>query len=197
MDPFEVEDLWLVAEAELKPGEKTTARLAGQLDVEAEVIGVGGLLLTHERVLFVQPTGEAFVLARKDVSGVVASSDDSFLQFLGHGRAARVRNIVDGSPSKFATAFVATHTRANPFEPPAPKVKAAPAGAMTHQPPAKLVRAGPGEISCPKCHLPTKQAGFSPWIWLVAVCFFPMGLLAFVAGRDPTECRHCHNVFKA
>ncbi len=196
MDPFELEDLWLVAEAELKPGEKMTARLAGQLDVEAEVIGVGGLILTHERVLFVQPTGEAFVLSRQDVSGVVASSDDSFLQFIGNGRTARVHDIADGAPSKFASAFVATHMRSNPFEPPTPKVKPQPVSAMTHKPPAKLVRAGPGEISCPKCSLPTKQAGFSAWIWLVAVCFFPMGLLAFAAGRDPTECRHCHNVFK-
>jgi hypothetical protein len=46
-------------------------------------------------------------------------------------------------------------------------------------------------ISCPKCSTLTLQAGFPAWTIIVSICFFPVGLLALLAGRKPTTCRQC------
>jgi hypothetical protein len=46
-------------------------------------------------------------------------------------------------------------------------------------------------ISCPKCTTLTPQAGFPTWAIIVAICFFPIGLLALLAGRKPTTCGQC------
>jgi hypothetical protein len=46
-------------------------------------------------------------------------------------------------------------------------------------------------ISCPKCNTLTLQAGFPAWTIVVSICFFPVGLLALLAGRKPTTCRQC------
>lgn len=51
-------------------------------------------------------------------------------------------------------------------------------------------------ITCPKCTKPTTQAGYPGWVLFVAICFFPLGLLALLAGRKPTVCQHCNNVFQ-
>ena len=43
-------------------------------------------------------------------------------------------------------------------------------------------------ISCPKCNTLTVQAGYPAWVIIVAICLFPLGLLALLAGRKPTTC---------
>jgi hypothetical protein len=51
-------------------------------------------------------------------------------------------------------------------------------------------------ISCPKCSKPTAQGGFAAWQIIVAICFFPLGLLALLAGRKPTTCNMCGFIFQ-
>lgn len=46
-------------------------------------------------------------------------------------------------------------------------------------------------ISCPKCSEVVAQAGYPAWVIIVAICFFPVGLLALLAGRDTTTCHKC------
>jgi hypothetical protein len=46
-------------------------------------------------------------------------------------------------------------------------------------------------ISCSKCNTMTERAGFPTWAIVVSICFFPVGLLALLAGRKPTTCGHC------
>ena len=47
------------------------------------------------------------------------------------------------------------------------------------------------QLSCPKCNGLAELGGYAPWQWIVAICFFPIGLLAFLAGRQPSVCRGC------
>jgi hypothetical protein len=51
-------------------------------------------------------------------------------------------------------------------------------------------------ISCPKCSKSTAQSGFAAWQIIVAICFFPLGMLALLAGRKPTICSSCGNIFQ-
>jgi hypothetical protein len=51
------------------------------------------------------------------------------------------------------------------------------------------------QVTCPKCSKATQQAGFPGWAIWVAVCFFPIGLLALLAGRKPTTCSSCGHIF--
>jgi len=46
-------------------------------------------------------------------------------------------------------------------------------------------------ISCPKCSELTVRAGFPDWAIILAICLFPLGLLALLAGRKPTVCPNC------
>ena len=46
-------------------------------------------------------------------------------------------------------------------------------------------------VSCPKCSTLVGRAGFPAWTIIVAICFFPLGLLALLAGRKPTTCGNC------
>ena len=46
-------------------------------------------------------------------------------------------------------------------------------------------------ISCPKCGELTNKGGYKAWQIIVAVCFFPLGLLALLADRNPTTCQKC------
>lgn len=48
-------------------------------------------------------------------------------------------------------------------------------------------------LSCPKCGEVTKRGGYPAWQIIVAICFFPIGLLAFLGGRKPTICQKCGN----
>lgn len=52
-------------------------------------------------------------------------------------------------------------------------------------------------VSCPKCSQPASAAGYPAWVIIVAICFFPVGLLALLAGRKPTTCMHCGFTWKA
>ena len=51
-------------------------------------------------------------------------------------------------------------------------------------------------ISCPKCSALVVRAGFPAWAILVAICFFPLGLLALLAGRKPSQCARCGTAFQ-
>jgi len=52
-------------------------------------------------------------------------------------------------------------------------------------------------LSCPKCATQVSRAGFPAWAIVVAICFFPLGLLALLAGRKPTVCHSCGTSFQA
>ena len=53
-------------------------------------------------------------------------------------------------------------------------------------------------ISCPKCGALANRGGFKTWQILVAVCFFPPGLLALLANdRNPTQCPQCRHSWMA
>lgn len=52
-------------------------------------------------------------------------------------------------------------------------------------------------VSCPKCSTPTPQSGFPVWVIVVAICFFPLGLLALLAGRNPSRCPNCGFTWQA
>jgi hypothetical protein len=47
------------------------------------------------------------------------------------------------------------------------------------------------QISCPKCSTSTKKGGFKSWQIIVAICLFPLGLLALLAGKEPSICMKC------
>ena len=51
-------------------------------------------------------------------------------------------------------------------------------------------------ITCPKCGQLANQGGFPAWAIIVAICFFPVGLLALLAGRKPTQCGACGNTWQ-
>jgi hypothetical protein len=40
-----------------------------------------------------------------------------------------------------------------------------------------------------------KRGGFKGWQILVAICFFPIGLLALMADREATKCPKCGNTW--
>ena len=52
------------------------------------------------------------------------------------------------------------------------------------------------QVTCPKCSKVTQQAGFATWQIVVSICLFPLGLLSLLAGRQPTTCSSCGNVFQ-
>ena len=52
-------------------------------------------------------------------------------------------------------------------------------------------------LSCPKCSNPAQRAGYPLWVILVAICLFPVGLLALLAGRKPTVCPKCGFAWQA
>lgn len=44
---------------------------------------------------------------------------------------------------------------------------------------------------CPKCKELTPKAGYRTWQIIVAICFFPLGLIALDADSKPTKCKKC------
>jgi len=46
-------------------------------------------------------------------------------------------------------------------------------------------------VTCPKCGSVAKRGGYAGWQIVVAILFFPIGLLALAAGRQPTKCILC------
>jgi len=53
------------------------------------------------------------------------------------------------------------------------------------------------QVTCPKCGKLTTRAGYPGWVIIVAICFFPLGLLALLADRNPTICGNCGNAWQA
>lgn len=53
------------------------------------------------------------------------------------------------------------------------------------------------QLSCPKCGTPAERGGYPAWVIIVAICLFPVGLLALLAGRKPTICPSCRNAWQA
>lgn len=51
-------------------------------------------------------------------------------------------------------------------------------------------------VTCPKCAEPTKQGGYYIWQVGVAICFFPIGLIALLSNRQPTVCIHCQHTWQ-
>ena len=51
-------------------------------------------------------------------------------------------------------------------------------------------------VSCPKCGKMAERGGYAGWQIFVAICFFPIGLLALLAGRNPTTCGACGHTFQ-
>jgi hypothetical protein len=47
------------------------------------------------------------------------------------------------------------------------------------------------QVTCPKCNTLGSQGGYPTWAIVVSICFFPVGLLALLAGRSPTVCPSC------
>ncbi len=52
-------------------------------------------------------------------------------------------------------------------------------------------------ISCPKCNTLTTRSGYPAWVIIVAICLFPLGLFALLAGRKPTTCGNCRFTWQA
>ncbi len=53
------------------------------------------------------------------------------------------------------------------------------------------------QLSCPKCNEMATRGGFMAWQIIVAICFFPIGLLALLASRKPTKCPKCGHTWQA
>jgi hypothetical protein len=51
-------------------------------------------------------------------------------------------------------------------------------------------------VKCPKCGESTKQGGYYIWQIAIAICFFPIGLLALLGNREPTVCIHCQHTWQ-
>lgn len=52
-------------------------------------------------------------------------------------------------------------------------------------------------ISCPKCSELTAKGGYKTWQIIVAICFFPIGLLALLADKEVTKCQKCGHTWQA
>ena len=52
-------------------------------------------------------------------------------------------------------------------------------------------------VTCSKCNSVVNRAGYPVWVIVVAICFFPLGLLALLAGRKPTTCGKCGFTWQA
>lgn len=52
-------------------------------------------------------------------------------------------------------------------------------------------------LSCPKCEMVVLRGGYTVWQWLVAILFFPFGLLVLALGREPTRCPYCKFIWQA
>lgn len=47
------------------------------------------------------------------------------------------------------------------------------------------------DLSCTKCGNPAKKGSFNAWQVLIAILFFPIGLLALLADKKPSVCLSC------
>ena len=53
------------------------------------------------------------------------------------------------------------------------------------------------QLSCQKCIEMATRGGFKAWQIIVAICFFPIDLLALLADREPTRCPKCRHRWQA
>lgn len=53
------------------------------------------------------------------------------------------------------------------------------------------------QLSCPKCGEMATRGGLKGWQILIAICLFPIGLLALLADRNPTQCPKCQHTWQA
>jgi len=51
-------------------------------------------------------------------------------------------------------------------------------------------------VSCPKCDTQTAQGGYHAWQIIVAICFFPIGLIALFMDKQPTRCSSCDHTWQ-
>ena len=52
-------------------------------------------------------------------------------------------------------------------------------------------------VTCPKCTNNVQRGSYPIWVIIVAIIFFPIGLLALLAGRQASVCAACGNAFVA
>jgi len=52
-------------------------------------------------------------------------------------------------------------------------------------------------LSCPKCGAMTKRGAYPPWVIWVCVCAFPIGLVALMTEKNPTQCPSCGHTWQA
>ncbi len=51
--------------------------------------------------------------------------------------------------------------------------------------------------SCPKCGEMATRGRYKSWQIFVAAIFFPIGLIALSADREPTKCTKCGHAWQA
>ena len=51
------------------------------------------------------------------------------------------------------------------------------------------------QITCPKCGGNAHSGSYKAWQIIVAICFFPIGLLALLAEKEPNKCNDCGNAW--
>lgn len=52
-------------------------------------------------------------------------------------------------------------------------------------------------INCPKCNALVTRGGYKSWQIVVAICFFPLGLIALDADKKLTNCHICGHTWQA
>ena len=52
-------------------------------------------------------------------------------------------------------------------------------------------------LTCPKCDTPCQKGGYKTWQIIVAICFFPIGLIALLLDKEPTQCHKCSHMWQA
>ena len=53
------------------------------------------------------------------------------------------------------------------------------------------------KTTCPKCGGTATAGRFSAWQFVIVICFFPLGLLALLAGQQPAQCPACDHRWQA
>jgi hypothetical protein len=52
-------------------------------------------------------------------------------------------------------------------------------------------------VSCPRCKALTTKGGYKTWQIIVAICFFPLGLIALDADGKTSTCHKCGHTWQA
>ena len=59
------------------------------------------------------------------------------------------------------------------------------------EPGVKIPPLAIGPLTCPECRAIALRGGFKAWQIVIAILFFPIGLLALFAARKPNKCPEC------